>query len=67
MIEQRAPGFGSFCVTDVCDYAGGGGVETGEKNKAPAQGGPRCYSGHRLGVSHISMMKFQPECYGLIK
>lgn len=38
MIEQKASGFGRFCVTDMCNYAGGGGVETGKTNRQHTEG-----------------------------
>lgn len=38
MIEQKAPGFGRFCVTDMCNYAGGGGDETGKTNRRHTEG-----------------------------
>lgn len=62
MIEQKAPGFGRFCVTDMCNYAGGGGVETGKTNRRHTEGLVIIQD-----ISHISMMKCQPECDGLIK
>lgn len=37
------------------------------KNKPQTHGRPAYYSGHQLCISHISMMKCQPKCYGLIK